>query len=302
MTTLVTGANGQLGQALVSALRAAAMDVTALDRSQLDVADRRQVTGVVTDLRPEIVINTAALTDVDGCERDPFATHAVNAMGPWWLAQACAATNARLITVSTDYVFDGALGHRPYTEEDPSSPINVYGRTKALGEALVRATLDDHQIVRTAWLAGATDGAFVAAIMRAAADQPVLHVVDDQHGSPTFAHDLAAAILARMQGPTGTWHLTNQGVCSRYEFACAIVAACGLDTEVVPRSTIDGQRPARRPGKVELADTRSAIHGFDPLPDWRAGLARLLETFGHCAAGTASIDVDAEHSRSVRPS
>lgn len=280
MTTLVTGAAGQLGQCLVDAFEAAGQPTVATDRGILDVTDRAQVDKVFADRHPRTVVHAAAMTDVDACERDPMRALAVNGLGAWWVAQACARIGARLLLVSTDYVFAGDDARGRYAESDPACPINAYGRSKATGEMLVRRTVADHRIVRTSWLAGASGTGFVSAILGAARQRRVIEVVDDQVGSPTYARDLAWSLVTMADAPAGTWHRSNQGACSRFELASAIVELAGLPTRVVPRRTLPGERPARRPARVVLGDERARAHGLDPLPHWRDGLERLLAEMG----------------------
>jgi len=292
LTILVTGASGQLGLDLVDAFSIAcgADQVVAASRHDLDVTDRDAVATFVGRVGPEIVVNAAAMTDVDGCEDNPVAAHTANALAPWWLAQACASVGSRLVTISTDYVFAGDTVDGRYTEFDPVNPINTYGKTKAAGEALVRQTLADHQIVRTAWLAGARGRNFVTTVLRVAATSPSLSMVDDQFGSPTYAHDLADAVVQlALEGRPGTWHRTNRGVCSRFELATTLLSLAGISTPVERRATLPDERSARRPGRVVLDDTHAIASGLSPLPDWRDGIRRLLSELG-------SLD-DASHSR-----
>ncbi|MEX0592336.1 MAG: dTDP-4-dehydrorhamnose reductase [Nitriliruptoraceae bacterium] len=279
MTILVTGASGQLGLDLVDAFSAAcgADQVVAASRHDLDVTDPDAVAAFVARVGPEIVVNAAAMTDVDGCEDNPVVAHTANALAPWWLAQACARVGGRLVTISTDYVFAGDADDGPYTEFDPVHPINTYGKTKAAGEALVRQTLADHQIVRTAWLAGARGRNFVTTVLRAAATSSSLSMVDDQFGSPTYTRDLADAVVQlALDGKPGTWHRTNRGVCSRFELATTLLSMAGMSTPIERRATVPDERPARRPARVELDDTHAIASGLSPLPDWRDGMRRLL--------------------------
>lgn len=284
MTTLVTGAAGQLGRCLTEVFSATGEDVVAADRGMLDVTNRAQVEKVIGHYRPRAVVHAAAMTDVDACERDPVAALTVNALGAWWVAQACARVGARLLMISTDYVFGGSSAPRQCAELDPTNPINAYGRSKAMGEILVQRTVADHQIVRTAWLAGAWGQGFVSAILRAARQRAVIEVVDDQIGSPTYTRDLAEALIAMVDAPPGIWHQSNQGACSRFELASAVVELAGLPARVVARKTKPEERPARRPARVLLSEGRARAHGLAPLPPWRDGLERLLAEMGELRA------------------
>lgn len=310
MRVLITGANGQLGQDLLDAF--ADHDVLGLTRDDLDISSEAAVPDVVEPLRPDLLINAAAWTDVDACEGDPQQAHAINAAGPGWLAAACARVDARLVQISTDYVFGGAPAERggpapsegrgaapseagpaPSERARPRSgwsssatphPVNVYGRSKADGEQRVRAALDRHLIVRTSWLAGARGDNFVATVLRLAAERDRLEVVDDQVGNPTYSRDLAESIRQLVASDrAGTWHRTNAGHASRFEVAVAVVDTCHLDVEVVPISTGGMARPAARPAWSVLDDRRETAAGLRPLPPWRDGLERLLLEMGALA-------------------
>jgi dTDP-4-dehydrorhamnose reductase len=282
MRVLIVGAGGQLGLDLADAY--ADHDVVGLTRAELDIGDEAAVATVVHDLRPALVVNAAAWTDVDGCESDPDRAHRVNALGPWWLARACERQGATLVHVSTDYVFSGerppgtAAGARGWTEFDPTSPINVYGRSKWAGEQLVRSTLPSHHIVRTAWLCGARGANFVRTMLRLGRERGELRVVDDQVGSPTFTRDLATAIRElSTSGRFGTWHRVNEGRCSWYDLAVATFELAGLDVRVEPIATSEFPRPAPRPAWSVLDGGHATAAGLTVLPHWRDGLRRLLD-------------------------
>jgi dTDP-4-dehydrorhamnose reductase len=289
MRVLVTGAGGQLGADLVDAF--ADHDVVGLTRAELDVADEAAVAAAVEGLGPALVVNAAAWTDVDGCESDPERAHRVNALGPWWLARACERRGATLVTFSTDYVFDGVApigpggAPRGFDEWDPIAPLGVYGRSKRAGEELVRGTLAEHHIVRTAWLSGARGRNFVRTILAAAAGGTPLKVVDDQTGSPTVTRDLARAVRElAVSGRHGTVHVANAGACTWFELAAAILEEARLDTELEPQSSSALTRAARRPGWSVLDTTHARTTGIAPMPHWRDGLIRLLDELG--ARGT----------------
>ena len=281
MKVLIAGASGQLGLDCVDAF--ASDDVVALGRDHLDVADEDSVWDAVGSHTPDVVVNAAAWTDVDGCEDDPVRAHRVNTLGPWWLARACSAVGARLVTISTDYVFSGErlADDRAWSEVDPVAPLNAYGRSKAFGEQLVRETLVEHHIVRTAWLAGARGNNFVATMLRLARERGEVSVVDDQFGSPTFTRDLAAALrqlaVARR---FGTVHLVNAGWCSWHELAVATFELAELDVEVAAMSSASLDRRAVRPRWSVLDGTHAEALGAGPLPHWRDSLARLVGELG----------------------
>jgi dTDP-4-dehydrorhamnose reductase len=284
---LITGADGQLGLDLLDALEEHGHEAVPLERRHLDIADEVAVHGTVESHEPEVVVNAAAWTDVDGCEDDPARAHRVNALGPWWLARACARTGARLVTISTDYVFpgvapvDGAGRSRGWNEFDAVAPINAYGRSKAAGEQLVRGSLAQHHIVRTAWLSGARGSNFVATMLRLGRERGHLAVVDDQVGSPTCTRDLAAAIV-ELTGSDhyGTWHRANTGSCSWYELAAAVFELARVEVDLVPQPSTALDRPAPRPAWSVLDQTHAEAAGLMALPHWRDGLRRLLDEIG----------------------
>ena len=283
---LITGAGGQLGRDLVEAFAEVAPgvgDLVAIEHRDLDITDEDAVRSAVDAYRPEVVVNAAAWTDVDGCEADPTRAHRVNALGPWWLARACARRGARLVTVSTDYVFcgvapvDGAGQPRGWSEFDPVEPINVYGRSKAAGEQLVRQSVAAHHIVRTAWVAGARGRNFVTTMLRLARERGEVAVVDDQVGSPTCTRDLAAAIVELAGSDRyGTWNRTGPGHCSWYELAGAVFELSGVEVELTPQPSSALDRPAPRPAWSVLDATHAEAAGLMAMPHWRDGLARLL--------------------------
>jgi dTDP-4-dehydrorhamnose reductase len=285
MRVVVTGAGGQLGRELLEAY--IGHDVTGLSHEQLDVADADAVHAAIEDARPDLVVHAAAWTDVDGCERDPDRAHAVNALGPWWLARACRDVGAALVLLSSDYVFgaEGASQGHPYTEFDPVAPINAYGRSKAAGEQLVRETLPEHYIVRTSWVFGRHGANFVKTMLRLAAERDEVRVVDDQVGSPTYAGDLAAAIRElSLSGRFGTFHRTNSGTCSWFELAARTFELTGTRVRVHPQRSGELDRPAPRPAWSVLSNRHAELAGFTTMPPWQEALRRLLEELTSSAA------------------
>lgn len=287
MRVLITGAGGQLGLDLLDVF----YDAVGLTRADLDVADEPAVRHAVEELAPELVVNAAAMTDVDACETDPDRAHAVNALGAWWLARACRDTGAALVQVSTDYVFDGLPPDgqdgdgRGYAETDLPRPLNAYGRSKLAGEHLVRDTLAAHYIVRTAWLFGARGDNFVRTILRVGREHGTARVVDDQVGSPTSTRDLATAIRElAVSGRFGTYHRTNTGRCSRFEQAAAVFELAGLDVDLQPTGSGDLDRAARRPAFSVLDNRHAELSGLRPMPAWRDALTRMLDELGELAA------------------
>jgi dTDP-4-dehydrorhamnose reductase len=288
MDVVVTGAGGQLGRELVGAW--GDDEVAGLTRDELDVTDEGAVLATIAELAPEVVVNCAAWTAVDACEEEPERAHRVNALAPWWLARACRTVGARLVHVSTDYVFGGDAPRRPdgtvrgWTEFDAVDPRSVYGRSKAAGEQLVRATLREHHIVRTAWVCGAYGRNFVTTMLELADRGGPVRVVDDQYGSPTFTADLAVALRQLAASDRhGTWHRTNAGHTSWYGLAAATFELAGRDVDLGPQPSTALDRPAPRPPWSVLDATHATAAGLRPLPPWRDGLRALLGELGELA-------------------
>ena len=277
MQWLVTGAGGMLGRDLVARLEQRGTDrgVTAAGRAELDVTDPAAVRSHVAG--HDVVVNCAAWTDVDAAEHHEAQALRVNGEAPALLAEACAATGALLVQVSTDYVFGSApatraVAQQPWPEDAPLAPLSAYGRTKAAGEAAVRSLLPGrHLVVRTAWLYGAHGRCFPRTIARLAGGQDRVPVVDDQVGQPTWSVDVADLVVRLVErGVTGTVHATSSGRASWWEFAREVVAAAGLPTEVVvPVSSAAFPRPAPRPGFSVLGHDRLLRAGMEPIGDWR---------------------------------
>jgi dTDP-4-dehydrorhamnose reductase len=275
MRVLVTGAGGQLGIDVVATCGGAGDDVYAVERGGLDIGDRSAVLGAVTSLQPDVVINCAAWTAVDACEADRDRALLVNGTAVRWLAEACGRTGAHLVQVSTDYVFDGTLD-RPYHEHDIPNPQSAYGWSKLQGELEALALGPSASVVRTSWVCGVHGSNMVKTIMRLAAERPELAFVDDQVGHPTFTQDLAPALRRiALDRLSGVVHVTNQGACSWYDFACNVVVAMGRDPKMVrPVATVDLQppRPAARPANSVLENRVMAAAGLPPLRDHREAL------------------------------
>ena len=283
MQFVITGAAGMLGQDLTAAAKSAGHEVLALSRAELDITDRAAVEAALGGARPDVVVNCAAWTDVDGAESSPEEALAVNGAGAGNVARAAAASGASgawTIHVSSDYVFDGTK-RSPYVESDAVGPASSYGRSKLAGEREVAAHAPGrHTIVRSSWLFGAGGPCFPATILRLAGERDELKVVDDQVGCPTFTGHLAQALIdlaatagppARPSPPLGIVHVAGGGACSWYEFAREIVAGSGLRCEVKPCTTADMPRPATRPAYSVLGSERG--DETPELPPWRHGLA-----------------------------
>jgi dTDP-4-dehydrorhamnose reductase len=265
-----------LGHDLREAASAAGHQLTVFGRGQLDVTDSAAVDKAVGGSGADVVANCAAYTNVDGAETSPELAEAVNGRGAGNVARAAAAAGAWTIQISTDYVFDGSA-REPYVESDAVNPISAYGRSKLGGErAVATAAPENHTIVRSSWLFGATGSCFPATILRLAAERDELTVVDDQVGCPTFTGHLARAVvqLGVERRVAGILHVAGTGRCSWYEFAREIVSGAGLECEIKPGSTADLARPAPRPAFSVLATERGP--DAPRLPDWRDGLAEYM--------------------------
>jgi dTDP-4-dehydrorhamnose reductase len=296
MRVLVTGADGQLGRDLTDALAGRVpvggrrcsllapdgplpgldYEVLATDIGNMRVDDRDAVQNVFHDFHPDLVLHGGALTAVDACETDIDLAYAVNAMGTRHVAEAARAVGAHLLYVSTDYVFDGT-SPRPYREWDAPNPQSVYGASKLAGEM---ECPPGSTIVRTSWVCGAHGANMVKTALRLAEGDGTLTFVDDQHGSPTFTADLAAAIvtLGTDRRP-GTFHVTNSGATTWWGFVRAVLAAAGADPErvrAISTAQLDPPRPAPRPANSVLDNMALRLGGLPPLPDWQDGLARLV--------------------------
>jgi dTDP-4-dehydrorhamnose reductase len=279
---LVTGASGMTGSEIVSRAPGRGWDVLALSHSELDIADADAVDARVRDFEPEIVINAAAYTAVDRAESKPEQAAHINAFGAGNVARAARAASAGVIHLSTDYVFSGDA-HEPYKPDDFVGPRSVYGRTKLAGEVAVREGNENHCIVRTSWVFGITGTNFVLTMLRLAAERNEIRVVADQQGRPTYAGDLADALLTAAEQvrfsrkARGTYHFANAGETTWFDFARAIFdlrPKAGLN--VVAISTADYPTPARRP-RYSVLDTTSFTERFGVIPrPWREPLREML--------------------------
>lgn len=298
MHVLVTGAGGQLGSDLVQAFSGVVppggrrrsllgpdgdgpgVDVTGLDHGALAVEDRAAVLEAVEAVRPDVVVHAAAWTAVDACEADPDRAFRVNALGTRHVAEAAGRVEAHFVYISTDYVFDGAAS-RPYVEWDEPHPLSVYGRSKLGGE---RECPPGATIVRPSWVSGARGANMVKTALRLAAGEGELRFVDDQHGSPTFTADLAAAVVTlALDRRPGVYHVTNQGTTTWFAFVQTVLELAGGDPgRVVPITTaeLDPPRPAPRPVNSVLDNAALRLDDLPLLPHWTDALGRLLAALG----------------------
>jgi dTDP-4-dehydrorhamnose reductase len=257
-------------------------DCIALTRSQLDITDATQVEGAIATARPEVVINAAAYTAVDAAETNVAEAMSVNGAGAGNVAKSAAKHDASLIHISTDYVFDGSAD-KPYLPDDPVAPINTYGESKLAGEIAVRDEAARSTVVRTSWIYSHDGRNFVRTMLRLADEKPELSVVNDQYGSPTSAHDLADALISVAgamyadAGMAGTFHFSNSGIATWYEFACAIFdVRGGAAPRIVPVASKDYPTPAKRP-RWSVLDTASFTDTFGITPrPWKVALSETM--------------------------
>ena len=276
---LVVGRTGQVGAALAAALLSSGWPFLVTEAPELDLTDPGSIAAAVAAARPDVVVNAAAYTAVDAAESQPGLAYAINALGPGLLAAAAARVGAAMLHFSTDYVFDGSRG--PWREDDTPAPLGVYGASKLAGEQAVAAANPRHIILRTSWVCSATGSNFLKTMLRLAQTRDELRVVADQHGAPTFADDLADAVIRLVprlvagQG-LGLFHLTGAPWTTWHGFAEAIFAARGQKVSVLPITTAEYPTPARRPADSRLDCARiRAVHDIEPA-DWRRGMERAM--------------------------
>jgi dTDP-4-dehydrorhamnose reductase len=278
---LIIGANGQLGRDMVKTAQTAGYNCTAIDYPQLDITNQDSVEKVFSLADSQIVINCAAFTAVDDCEKMPDTAYKVNATGPGNLASASEKTGARLIHISTDYVFDGSK-NEPYVESDQTGPRTVYGSSKLEGEIQVKNKCSRYQIYRIAWLYGLYGNNFVRAIRKGAAAKKAtgepLRVVNDQWGTPTSTRQVCNQIFNVMElDINGIFHCTCEGKCTWYDFASEIVKTSGIDVKVIPCTTQEYVRPAPRPAYSVLENARLKELGLNIMPDWKNAFYDFLK-------------------------
>jgi dTDP-4-dehydrorhamnose reductase len=273
MRILITGAAGMLGSDVRTACAAGGHEPLALARSSVDITDQAAVRETIAQSRPDVVINCAAWTNVDGAEEHYSAAAAVNGAGAGTVARAAAAHGAWTIHVSSDYVFDGRKTS-PYVESDPVKPLSAYGRSKLEGERDVAAAApESHTIVRSSWLFGASGKCFPKTILRLAGERDQIDIVSDQVGCPTYTGHLGPALVGLAAAPPlGLLHVTCDGDCSWFDLAREVVAVAGLDCEVRPIATEQYPLPARRPAYSVMRSER----GAPTLPGWQEGLREFM--------------------------
>ena len=276
MKILVTGVKGQLGHDVVNELTKRGIEAVGVDIEEMDITDPVSVDRVIKETAPDAVIHCAAYTAVDAAEENEELCRKVNADGPQNIANVCKELDIKMIQISTDYVFGGEGTHF-WKPEDACEPQSVYGRTKYQGELAVRNTLEKYFIVRIAWGFGVNGKNFVKTMLNLAKTHDTIRVVNDQFGSPTYTYDLAR-LLADMvvTDKYGVYHATNEGICSWYEFACAIFQEAGISVNVVPVTTAEYAAKAKRPANSRMDNNKLTENGFEKLPAWQDALARYV--------------------------
>lgn len=289
MKILIVGADGQLGTELQRIIKDGRSeigeintswitDVLPADIKQLDITDQAATFEFVQNYNPDIIYNCAAMTNVDGCERDPDAALKVNALAAQNVALAANMVGAELVHVSTDYVFSGEIKNTPYREWDKPNPQSAYGSSKLLGEELAVQAHSETYVVRTAWLYGYRGGNFVKTIINAAQKNDTLTIVDDQRGNPTSANDLAHHLLLLPGSKNyGVYHCTNEGICSWYEFAVEFLKLSGIEVEVKPITSDQYPTPTKRPEYSALDNMMLRNTIGNNMRDWKDAIASYIE-------------------------
>ncbi|WP_310550689.1 dTDP-4-dehydrorhamnose reductase [Paenibacillus glufosinatiresistens] len=279
---IVTGAAGQLGKDVVIALRQNGFVTLASERTDMDITNIEQCMAVVQHFNPDVIIHCAAYTAVDRAESDIETAYAINSAGTRNIAVAAERVRAKLVYISTDYVFDG-LSETAYHEYECPLPLTIYGKTKRAGEILVQTLSSRYFIVRTSWVFGRYGDNFVKTMLRLGQERPKLHIVDDQRGSPTYTVDLAQFLIDLISTEKyGVYHASNSGYCTWFEFASAIFAEASellnlpFSAELVPIVTQELKRPAPRPRNSVMEHTFTKASGFQELRPWREGLRAFL--------------------------
>mgnify|MGYP000853346349 CR=1 FL=1 len=276
MKVLVTGARGQLGYDVVQRLKELNIEHIGVDKEEFDLTNEKETKEFIRSYRPDVIVHCAAYTAVDKAEDEKEICHAVNVLGTRYVAEACKEIDAKMVYISTDYVFDGEK-NEPYEVDDKPNPINYYGLTKYLGEREVQNILKKYFIVRISWVFGKNGSNFVKTMLRLGQERKEIRVVCDQVGSPTYTYDLAKLICEMIRTDKyGIYHATNEGYCSWYEFACEIFKAAGMDVKVIPIKSDEYPTKAKRPKNSRLSKNRLEFMGFNLLPHWRDALERYI--------------------------
>lgn len=283
MKVLVTGAKGQLGYDVIKQLERRGHDAVGVDIDEMDLTDQKQIRQVLLRVKPDAVVHSGGWTAVDKAEQFPQEVYAVNVLGTKYIAELCKELNAKMVFISSDYVFDGS-GEAPHEADDVRRGLSVYGTTKLQGEDCVTDILDKFFIVRTTWAFGINGANFVRTMLRLAdSGKSEINVVNDQIGSPTYTVDLARLLVDMIETDKyGIYHATNEGYCSCYEFACEIFRQAGKSIKVNPVTTEQYLKmipqQAKRPLNSRLSKNKLLQNGFTPLPPWPDALKRYLQS------------------------
>ena len=277
MKVLVTGVKGQLGYDVVCELEKRGLEAVGVDIEEMDITDAESVDRVLRQSAPDAVIHCAAYTAVDAAEENEALCRRVNADGTRNIAKVCRELDIKMIYISTDYVFSGQ-GERPWEPEDERDPQSVYGQTKYEGELAVQELLEKYFIVRIAWVFGVNGKNFVRTMLKLSENHDTITVVNDQFGSPTYTYDLAGLLVDMVQTEKyGIYHATNEGICSWYDFACAIFREAGISMNVKPVSSAEYGAKASRPANSRMSKEKLTENGFERLPTWQDALKRYLD-------------------------
>lgn len=278
MKVLVTGVKGQLGYDVMKVLEHRGHEGVGVDVEDMDITDEAAVKRVIGEIRPDAIVHCAAYTAVDAAEDNEELCRKVNVVGTENIAKVAKDIDAKMIYLSTDYVFDGQ-GDKPHEPDDPDkAPLNVYGQTKYEGELAVLKHLTKYYIVRISWVFGVNGKNFIKTMLRVGKEKGVAKVVDDQVGSPTYTADLAELLIDMAEREEyGVYHATNEGLCSWYEFTKEIYKQAGLDVDLSPCSSDEFPAKANRPSNSRMSKDKLEEHGFNRLPTWQDALSRFLK-------------------------
>lgn len=276
MKILVTGVKGQLGYDVVREGESRGLEMFGTDVDNMDITDVGQVKQVIEDYRPDAVIHCAAYTAVDAAEDNQELCRKINVDGTRNIAEVCKAMDIPMMYFSTDYIFNGQ-GENFWEEDDEKQPLNVYGQTKYEGELAVQELIQKYFILRISWVFGVNGNNFIKTMLRLGKERGTVGVVSDQIGSPTYTYDLAKLVVDMIQTDKyGAYHVTNDGICSWYEFACEIFRQAGLDVKVTPLTTAEYPAKAARPFNSRMSKDKLINAGFEMLPGWQDALRRYL--------------------------
>lgn len=276
MKILVTGVKGQLGYDVVQEGESRGLEMLGTDVDNMDITDAGQVKRVIEEYKPDALIHCAAYTAVDAAEDNQELCRKINVDGTRNIAEVCKDMDIPMMYFSTDYIFDGQ-GENFWKEDDPKKPLNVYGQTKYEGELAVQELVEKYFILRISWVFGVNGNNFIKTMLRVGPQRGEVGVVADQIGSPTYTYDLAKLVIDMIQTDKyGAYHVTNEGICSWYEFACEIFKQADLDVKVNPLTTAEYAAKAARPFNSRMSKDKLINAGFEMLPDWQDALKRYL--------------------------